>query len=174
MERNEASYYQRQQLICQIHWPFHRVPVNCALPMPELTKLNALKRLDNRYELLQQTQLIHLVWLLRQIDSTGLIGLRTFDFDLYVWPIDNFVIFPFFFFRKKIESTDQNGSRYPGIASPLFGNHKMYGLTAVTEDCPLFFSPCQNNNGNCPAHQICLVNPISPSGQSCFNTRSST
>lgn len=54
-----------------------------------------------------------------------------------------------------------------GIRSPLFGNHKMYGMTAVTNECPLSYSACQTNNGDCPEKRLCLVNQRSPSGRSC-------
>ncbi|XP_031633983.1 nidogen [Contarinia nasturtii] len=68
---------------------------------------------------------------------------------------------------KKIESSDEHGSRYSGIVNPLFGNHKMYGVAAVTSDCPLFFSQCQINNGDCPSDSICLINPNAPNGRFC-------
>lgn len=72
--------------------------------------------------------------------------------------------------RKRIEISDDSGKRYPGISSILFGNHKMYGMTAVTSECPLFFSQCQINNGDCPPNSICLVNPNQPSGRHCQPT----
>lgn len=68
---------------------------------------------------------------------------------------------------KKIESSNEQGVRYPGIVNPLFGNHKMYGVTAVTTECELFSSQCQFNNGDCPSNSICLVNPNAPSGRFC-------
>ncbi|KAG4067397.1 hypothetical protein HA402_011951, partial [Bradysia odoriphaga] len=68
---------------------------------------------------------------------------------------------------KKIESVDHQGNRLTPISSPLFGNHKMYGITAVVEKCPLFYSPCQVNNGDCKSDRICLVNTRSPSGKAC-------
>lgn len=71
------------------------------------------------------------------------------------------------FRRKKIESSDEQGVRYPGIANPLFGNHKMYGVAAVTADCELFYNQCQINNGDCPKNTICLANPNAPSGRFC-------
>lgn len=71
------------------------------------------------------------------------------------------------FIRKKIEAVDSNGIRKAGIPAPLFGNHKMYGMTAVTDRCPLFYSPCMINNGDCPVGRICLANPRSPAGRSC-------
>lgn len=49
----------------------------------------------------------------------------------------------------------------------LFGNHKMYGLTAVGTECPIFYNPCQVNNGDCASNTICLVNPTVPSGKHC-------
>lgn len=70
-------------------------------------------------------------------------------------------------YRKKIESVDHQGNRLAAIASPLFGNHKMYGITAVVDKCPLFYSPCQVNNGDCKNDRICLVNTRSPSGKAC-------
>jgi nidogen (entactin) len=60
-----------------------------------------------------------------------------------------------------------NGSRQQGIQTPLLVSHKMYGLAAVTDRCPLDFSPCVINNGDCPADHICFVNRFSPSGKSC-------
>lgn len=70
-------------------------------------------------------------------------------------------------FSKKIESTDQYGAKYPSLSSPLFGNHKMYGLTTIGGECPLFYSPCLINNGDCPSGKICLVNPSIQTGQIC-------
>lgn len=43
----------------------------------------------------------------------------------------------------------------------------MYGMTAVTDKCPLFHSPCVINNGDCPEKRICLTNPRAPSGRGC-------
>ena len=43
----------------------------------------------------------------------------------------------------------------------------MYGMAAITEKCPLFYSPCVISNGNCPSNRICLTNPRAPSGKSC-------
>lgn len=68
---------------------------------------------------------------------------------------------------KKIESIDLNGNRKSGIQTPLFSSHKMYGMTAVTERCPIYFSACMINNGDCPKNNICLVNPRTPSGKTC-------
>lgn len=68
---------------------------------------------------------------------------------------------------KKIESIDLNGVRGTGINTPLFSSHKMYGMTAVVDRCPIYFSSCNINNGDCPVNTICLVNPRSPSGKSC-------
>uniref|UniRef100_A0A1B0DDW6 Uncharacterized protein n=1 Tax=Phlebotomus papatasi TaxID=29031 RepID=A0A1B0DDW6_PHLPP len=68
---------------------------------------------------------------------------------------------------KKIESLDLLGNRKSGITGPLFGSHKMYGMTAVTSECPMYFSECQVNNGECPASRICLHNPNAPSRRSC-------
>uniref|UniRef100_A0A182XKY2 Nidogen n=1 Tax=Anopheles quadriannulatus TaxID=34691 RepID=A0A182XKY2_ANOQN len=72
---------------------------------------------------------------------------------------------------KKIESINLYGVRQKPINSPVFGNHKMYGMTAVTDKCPLFHSPCVSNNGDCPEDKICLINPRAPSGRSCKCTR---
>uniref|UniRef100_A0A182JJM2 Nidogen n=1 Tax=Anopheles atroparvus TaxID=41427 RepID=A0A182JJM2_ANOAO len=72
---------------------------------------------------------------------------------------------------KKIESINLYGVRQKPINSPVFGNHKMYGMTAVTDKCPLFHSPCVINNGECPENTVCLINPRAPSGRSCKCTR---
>ncbi|GAB0089199.1 Nidogen [Sergentomyia squamirostris] len=68
---------------------------------------------------------------------------------------------------KKIESVDFMGNRKHGISGPLFGSHKMYGMTAVTTECPMYFTECQVNNGDCPESRICLHSPNAPSGRSC-------
>ncbi|XP_055547444.1 nidogen [Wyeomyia smithii] len=68
---------------------------------------------------------------------------------------------------KKVESINSYGERQRGIPSPVFGSHKMYGMTAVTDKCPLFHSPCVINNGDCPEKRICLANPRAPSGRGC-------
>lgn len=68
---------------------------------------------------------------------------------------------------KKVESINAHGEREKGIPSPVFGSHKMYGMTAVTDKCPLFYSPCVTNNGDCPEKKICLTNPRAPSGRGC-------
>lgn len=73
----------------------------------------------------------------------------------------------YIFCRKKIESVDRNGNQLTGIRSPLFGHHKMYGMTAVTDDCPIFYSACQTNNGDCADDRLCLANQRSPAGRSC-------
>ena len=72
-----------------------------------------------------------------------------------------------FFFRKKIESVDHYGTRKHGIAAPLFGNHKIYGMTTVIDRCPMYFSQCQLNNGDCPPERICLTVPNASSGRTC-------
>lgn len=74
----------------------------------------------------------------------------------------------FIIYSKKIESTNELGVRLPSITSFLFGNHKMYGLTAVGGECSLFFSPCTINNGDCSDGQICLVNLNVPTGRVCL------
>jgi nidogen (entactin) len=68
---------------------------------------------------------------------------------------------------KKIESVNLHGERQPAIMTPLFSSHKMYGMTAVIDKCPLDFSSCLINNGDCPADYICIVNRYAPSGKSC-------
>jgi nidogen (entactin) len=68
---------------------------------------------------------------------------------------------------KKIESIDIDGNRKTGIQAPLFSSHKMYGITAVTDRCPIYFSSCNVNNGDCPPNRICLLNPMSLSGKTC-------
>ncbi|XP_055600604.1 nidogen-like [Uranotaenia lowii] len=68
---------------------------------------------------------------------------------------------------KKVESINVYGERQKGIPSPVFGTHIMYGMTAVTDKCPLFHSPCVINNGDCPEKRICLTNPRAPSGRGC-------
>lgn len=68
---------------------------------------------------------------------------------------------------KKIESINFNGERQPSIHPTLFSSHKMYGMTAVIDRCPIDYSTCNINNGDCPADHICLVNRLSLSGKSC-------
>lgn len=68
---------------------------------------------------------------------------------------------------KKIESIDVDGVRKLGIQAPLFSSHKMYGMTAVTDRCPIYFSACNVNNGDCAPNRICLINPMNSSGKSC-------
>lgn len=68
---------------------------------------------------------------------------------------------------KKIESIDLNGDRKTSIHPTLFSSHKMYGMTAITDRCPVDFSTCMINNGDCSPDHICLVNRLSPSGKSC-------
>lgn len=70
------------------------------------------------------------------------------------------------YFRKKIESIDNDGNRKPGLQGPLFGNHKMYGMTATTEKCEIYYTQCLHN-GECPDDRICLNNLNAPSGKSC-------
>lgn len=60
-----------------------------------------------------------------------------------------------------------HGERQASINPTLLGNHKMYGMVAVIDRCPVDFSTCNINNGDCPADYICLVNRFSPSGKSC-------
>lgn len=68
---------------------------------------------------------------------------------------------------QRIETVDHSDVRMPSIAIPIFSNHRMYGLTAVTDDCPLFYSPCQVDNGGCSPDRICLVNVRAPGGRTC-------
>lgn len=68
---------------------------------------------------------------------------------------------------KKIESIDHYGKRSTGMQTPLFSNHKMYGMVAITEKCPIYYSPCITNNGDCASDRICLANNKSPSGKNC-------
>lgn len=77
-----------------------------------------------------------------------------------------FYLFIFYFDRKKIESIDNDGIRKLGVSGPLFGNHKMYGMTATTDKCPIFYTQCLHN-GECPDNKICLNNQNAPSGRSC-------
>lgn len=63
---------------------------------------------------------------------------------------------------------DQYNTRQPGLSSAIFGNNKMYGMTSVTDNCPLYSSECQINNGDCPANYLCLVNRQLPSGRACL------
>lgn len=69
--------------------------------------------------------------------------------------------------RTKIDSSDQQGRRYDGISSPLFGHHKMYGMTAVTSECPLAANICQINNGDCADNTICLPTVNDVLGRTC-------
>ncbi|XP_055916936.1 nidogen [Eupeodes corollae] len=74
---------------------------------------------------------------------------------------------------KKLERVDFDGTRHQGMRSRVLGSHKMYGMTAVEDYCPQGSSPCQINNGGCPADRICLSNRNSPSGKSCKCTKQS-
>ncbi|KAH8309564.1 hypothetical protein KR059_011830 [Drosophila kikkawai] len=75
---------------------------------------------------------------------------------------------------KKLESVDSQGTRQKAIQTPFFGSHKMYGMTAVEQQCPQYQSPCQINNGGCTDSRLCLVNRQAPSGKSCKCTSAST
>ncbi|KAH8320608.1 hypothetical protein KR067_005779 [Drosophila pandora] len=75
---------------------------------------------------------------------------------------------------KKLESVDSLGTRQKAIQTPSFGSHKMYGMTAVEQNCPQYQSPCQINNGGCTDARLCLVNRLAPSGKSCKCTSAST
>lgn len=68
---------------------------------------------------------------------------------------------------KKIESINFHGERQQSIHPTLFSSHKMYGMTAVIDRCPVDYSTCIINNGDCPPDYICLVNRSSSSGKSC-------
>lgn len=68
---------------------------------------------------------------------------------------------------KSIESVDYDTNRLPATQIPFFSNHRMYGLTAITDNCPLFYSPCQVANGGCAADRMCLANHSSPGGRTC-------
>lgn len=68
---------------------------------------------------------------------------------------------------KKIESIDFHGVRQTPIQVLFFSSHKTYGVTAVTDRCPIDYNVCSVNNGDCPPDNICLVNRLSPSGKSC-------
>lgn len=77
----------------------------------------------------------------------------------------------FLIFSKKIESVDFDGYRKDGIQAPLFGQNKMYGMTAITDNCPVYFSTC-HDNGQCPSETICLANHRAQSdGRSCICTK---
>ncbi|XP_068146256.1 nidogen [Drosophila tropicalis] len=75
---------------------------------------------------------------------------------------------------KKLEIVDSLGTRQTPIQTPFFGSHKMYGMTAVEQNCPQYQSPCQNNNGGCTDSRLCLANRKAPSGKSCKCTSLST
>lgn len=72
----------------------------------------------------------------------------------------------YFAHSKQIESVDIYGERKNGLTGPLFGHHKMYGMTATTEKCTIFYTAC-SQNGECPLDRICLNNYNAPSGRSC-------
>ncbi|EDW61724.1 nidogen [Drosophila virilis] len=74
---------------------------------------------------------------------------------------------------KKLESVDSAGVRQKPIQTPFFGSHKMYGMTAVEQNCPQYQSQCQINNGGCTDARLCLVNRKAPSGKSCKCTSAS-
>ncbi|KFB43050.1 AGAP008193-PA-like protein [Anopheles sinensis] len=40
-------------------------------------------------------------------------------------------------------------------------------ITAVPDVCPVFYSPCAINNGDCPSNTLCLLNPSVESGKIC-------
>uniref|UniRef100_A0AAG5DIG3 Peptidase S1 domain-containing protein n=1 Tax=Anopheles atroparvus TaxID=41427 RepID=A0AAG5DIG3_ANOAO len=69
---------------------------------------------------------------------------------------------------ETIESIDMNGVRQKPI--PLVNITDAYpvGMTAISDKCPLRYSPCAINNGDCPENTICLVNPSAPAGKSCI------
>ncbi|TDG47937.1 hypothetical protein AWZ03_005718 [Drosophila navojoa] len=75
---------------------------------------------------------------------------------------------------KKLESVDSSGVRQKPIQTSFFGSHKLYGMTAVEQNCPQYSSQCQINNGGCTDSRICLVNRKAPSGKSCKCTSAST
>ncbi|CAD7078769.1 unnamed protein product [Hermetia illucens] len=68
---------------------------------------------------------------------------------------------------KRIESIDIYGTRKESIRTPFFGSHKMFGMVAITDDCPIHHSPCMADNGGCGSDRLCLINYKSPSGKSC-------
>lgn len=67
-----------------------------------------------------------------------------------------------------IESISVSGIRNSGLTSPILARSKLYGMTAITDKCDLFHSPCTVNNGDCPPERICLANQRSQSGRSCI------
>ncbi|KFB48153.1 AGAP008193-PA-like protein [Anopheles sinensis] len=73
-----------------------------------------------------------------------------------------------------IESMDHHGVRQ----KPLEVNGSTwYGyssLLAVTDVCPVFYSPCAINNGDCPLNTLCLLNPTTTSGKVCKCTQNCT
>lgn len=69
---------------------------------------------------------------------------------------------------RKIEVADRDGVRKSALTGPLFGNHKMYGMTAVTDVCTHYHSICLQENGGCPSDRLCIPNPRAPSGRACL------
>lgn len=57
-----------------------------------------------------------------------------------------------------IHTVDRNGGTAEPLQLPLGGNGKLYGITAVTTQCPQLANACSHQNGGC--RHLCL-----PSGQ---------
>ncbi|KFB51815.1 AGAP008193-PA-like protein [Anopheles sinensis] len=72
-----------------------------------------------------------------------------------------------------IESSNHLGERQPPIKLNVTVDY-FSSLDAVTDECPVFYSPCADNNGNCPGKTICLLNPREPSGKICKSIASQT
>ncbi|KFB42961.1 AGAP008193-PA-like protein [Anopheles sinensis] len=50
----------------------------------------------------------------------------------------------------------------------------IFSITAVSNVCPVFYSPCAINNGECPSNTLCLLNPSVESGKICKCTENCT
>lgn len=169
-EAIEKRFSNIQQCSCPTTSLFLRSPTNSASPIPEPERWSALIPIEMscaRWLVIWHT---HSVWPLPQRTFTGRIGYRKWFLfkQANVVSIHNIIMFFLTHYRKKIESVDQNEKRLPSILIPIFSNHKMYGLTAITSDCPLYFSPCQINNGGCSADRVCLAHDSSPGGRVCI------
>ncbi|KFB41230.1 hypothetical protein ZHAS_00008896 [Anopheles sinensis] len=69
-----------------------------------------------------------------------------------------------------IESINHQNRRQPSIE---YNKSKdVISLIAVTNVCPMVYSPCAINNGNCPDGTICLYKSREISGKACITIRS--
>lgn len=150
-------------------WSCSITVVSCAMRMPATRRWSASIHRVARFVRFPRIYLIHSVWPLRTINSTGLTGQRKF-----YQHQNEFYFIEHILDSKKLESVDREGIRQKPIQTSFFGSHKMYAMTAVEQNCPQYQSLCQINNGGCTDSRICLVNRKAPSGKSCKCTSAST